>query len=103
MALLFLPPLALLTGVALVGVAVLMTLLALAVAPRRWRSGGVVVAVLAVAGAYVAIRLGTESGFDEWLDHDVLEPLGGEVDDVGTWLIALAGALAVLAVAQLRR
>ena len=91
------PPLALLTGVAYVCVAVLMTLLAIKLAPRRWGATSVVVGVLAVGGSYVAIRVGTETGFNEWLDHDVLEEIGGEVDDLSLWLIALGGALAVLA------
>ena len=97
------PPLALLTGVAYVCVAVLMTLLAVKLAPRRWGTTSVVVGVLAVGGSYIAIRAATETGFNEWLDHDVLEEIGGEVDDLSLWLIALGGAVAVLAVARLRR
>jgi hypothetical protein len=90
-------PLAFVAGAALVVVAILMTLLALALAPRSWRPRSAFVGVLAVAGAYVALRLGFESGLIKWLDHDFLEKIGSEVDELSTWFVGFMGALLVLA------
>jgi hypothetical protein len=47
--------------------------------------------VLAVAGAYVALRLGVRVGVIKWLDHDFLEKIGSEVDELSTWFVGLHG------------
>lgn len=92
-----------LTKVGLIAVALAMTLLALALLPPRMRPSGVVVPAAAAAVAFVAHRVAAETTFSEWLDHEVLERIGGEVDDVVTWAVALAAALVVLVVAHVVR
>lgn len=78
-------------------VAVLVTLLAIAVVPRSWRPGAAA-GVLAAGGAFVAIRLGlNQSGLIKWLDHDFLEEIGGEIDELSLWFVGFMGALLVLA------
>ena len=92
-----------LTKVGLIGVALTMTLLAVALLPPRLRPSGLVVPATAAVVAFVAHRVAAETTFSEWLDHDVLERIGGEVDDVVTWAVALAAALVVLLVAHVVR
>jgi hypothetical protein len=67
------------------------------IAPAAWRPGHVATAVVAFVAAYLALAAGFESGFNQWLDHDVFERLRGGVDDVATWLVGAGGAFLTLA------
>ena len=93
----------LLTRVGLIALCGLATLLTIRLVPRSWRPAGVLVPLLAVVVAFVVIRVAAESGFTEWLDHDVLERVGGETDDFPTWLLAGLSAAAVFALDRARR
>lgn len=68
-------------------------------APARWRPRRPWVAVAAAVTGYLSVSVLYEVGFVEWIDHDVLSPLGGGTDDIATWLVGAGGALAVVAVA----
>ncbi|MGK5173601.1 hypothetical protein [Geodermatophilus sp. CPCC 205761] len=85
----------LVTTMAVMVVALLATLLVWSFVPARWRAQGVVPALLAAVGAYTAIRIAVAAGWSEFVDHDVLEALGGEVDDVPTWLFGAIGGIGV--------
>lgn len=91
-----------LAALGLLGVAILVTILAIVLVPDSWRPRGRVVPVVAVAAAYIAHRVGVETGLSPWLDHDVLEPIGAQLDEISYWFVAFLGALAVLLVAHLR-
>jgi uncharacterized membrane protein YuzA (DUF378 family) len=84
-----------LTTVAIVVLAVLAAGLARWLMPRWWRSPGVPAFLLAVAAAFVAVQFGVASGWSGWLDHDVLTPVGGEADELSTWIFAVLGGAAV--------
>ena len=72
--------------------------------PARLRPNGAVAPLAAAGAAFAAVRIAADSGFAEWLDHDVFERIGGETDDFPTWLTALVVAGVVLVVAKrLRR
>jgi len=97
------PPLAFIAGAALGMVAVLTTLLAVAIVPSSWRPRNAFVGVVAVAGAYVALRLGFTSGLIKWLDHDFLEKMGSEIDALSLWFVGFMGAFLVLAASRFVR
>jgi hypothetical protein len=85
-----------LTTVAIMVVVVLATLAVRRLLPRAWRPEGLAPTALACVGAYVFLRLSIGAGWTEFVDHDVLETLEGEVDDFPTWLFAALGGAAVL-------
>ena len=96
-------------GVALVDdallavVVALMTLLAIALAPRSWREVGPLGVLLAFAVAFIVTRVGDRTGFNAWFDG-VLEGIGYQLDEISTWFPAFVGAMAALAaVATIRR
>jgi hypothetical protein len=67
------------------------------VAPVAWRPRHAPTALVACLAAYLALAAGFESGFNQWLDHEVFERFRGGVDDMATWLVAAAGAFVTLA------
>jgi hypothetical protein len=67
------------------------------IAPAAWRPRHVATVAVASLAAYLALAAGFESGFNNWLDHDVFEQFRGGVDDVATWLVGAGGAFAALA------
>jgi hypothetical protein len=71
------------------------------IAPAAWRPRHAVTVVVACVTAYLAVAAGFESGFIDWIDHDVLERFRGGVDDIATWIVATAGAFAVLGAVNL--
>lgn len=78
-------------------VAVVATAVSLArLAPGAWRPRGPLVPALCVVVAYLGVSVGYETGFVEWLDHDVFERMGGSLDDLAPWLIGAVTAAAVL-------
>jgi hypothetical protein len=85
-----------LTRIGLVALAILSTLAVRRLLPRRWVPSGWLPLGLAAAVAFLAIRVGADTGFSEWLDHDVFERIGGETDDFPTWLVAGSAAALVL-------
>jgi hypothetical protein len=92
-----------LTKVGLIGIAAFGTFLVVRILPPKHRPSGRLVPALAVLAAFTAIRFGADSGFNEWLDHDVFEKVGGETDDFPTYLVAMVAAGVVLVVARWRR
>jgi hypothetical protein len=89
--------------VALFGAAIVVTGLCWLLLPPGSRDRRPSVLVAAALSAYVAMRVGAESGVSEFLDHEVLEPFGAEIDDAQTWLNGGTGALLVLWLAAWRR
>jgi len=81
--------------VAIVVLAVLAAGMARWLLARSWRSPGAPAFLLAVAAAFVAVQFGVASGWSGWLDHDVLTPVGGEADELSTWIFAVLGGAAV--------
>jgi hypothetical protein len=64
--------------------------------PRGWRRAVVVTAVTAV-GAYVAVSVGHDHGFNQSLDWDVIETkLRAEVDGTDAWVVSGVVAFVVL-------
>jgi hypothetical protein len=96
-------PLGLVSGVLLASVVALMTLLAVALAPRSWRNVGPLGVLVVFTFAYGVTKIGESSGFNGWLDG-VLEGIGYQLDEVSTWSPAFVGAMVALgAVSMVRR
>ncbi|MEY2521481.1 MAG: hypothetical protein QOJ66_46 [Ilumatobacteraceae bacterium] len=92
------------TTVAVQSVAVTTTLAARAMLPRSWRPSGALPIIVASAGAYVALRVGSHTGRSKQFKHAVLDGLGGDVDDAQTWILgALGGGGVLVALRLLRR
>lgn len=83
--------------------AVLMTALVIRVLPRTLRPTGLAVPAVACIGALVAVAVADATGFTAWLDDDVIERVGAESDDFGTWLVACAASLVVPAAVAVTR
>lgn len=90
-----------LTTVAVAAVALVGAALAWALLPSHWRPGSPLWLLLAASTAYVALRLGAHTGWTKRFKHELLDPLGGDVDDAQTWGLAVVVAAAVLAVVAL--
>lgn len=91
------------TTFAVLAVSVLGTLLAWAVLPPTWRPGAGWM-LPAAAAAYAALRLDAYAQVGKRVKHAVLDPLGGDVDDAQTWLVAaLAGGGLLVLVQVVRR
>jgi len=88
---------AVLDNVLLACVVALMTALAVALAPRRWRGVGPLGLLLAFLFAFAVVTVGHRSGFNSWLDG-VLESFGYQLDEIATWAPAFGGALVALGV-----
>jgi hypothetical protein len=86
----------LLTTVAVMVLSVVATLLARRLLPESWRPSGWGPMLVAALGAYLFVRFGVATDASEFVDHDLLEPLGGEVDDSPTWLFAALGAIGTM-------
>jgi glucan phosphoethanolaminetransferase (alkaline phosphatase superfamily) len=86
------------TTVAVMALAVASTALGWRLLPRRWRPRGAVPFVLACVGAYGVVQFGRSTDASGFLDHSVLTPLEGEVDEVSTWIFGILGALGLAAV-----
>jgi hypothetical protein len=67
------------------------------IAPETWRPRLSATVVVACVAAYLALTAGFESGFNQWLDHDVFERFRGGVDDISTWIVGAGGAFVTLA------
>ncbi|NEM05921.1 hypothetical protein [Geodermatophilus normandii] len=89
------------TTVAIIAVVVVATLIGRRLLPAAWRPSGVLPVVLASVAAYVFLRISVSAHWTEFVDHDVLEPFEGEVDDFPTWLFAGLGGAGLLAVVAL--
>ncbi|SFT33849.1 hypothetical protein SAMN05660657_00187 [Geodermatophilus amargosae] len=89
------------TTVAIMVVVVLATLIAWRLLPCAWRPTGILPVVVAAVAGYVFLRIAVSAGWTEFTDHQVLEPLEGEVDDFPTWLFAAFGGTGVLVVTVL--
>jgi hypothetical protein len=59
--------------------------------------------VLGSAGAYIAVRLGAHTGWSKRFKHEVLDRVGGDVDDAQTWMLATFASGTVLVLARLVR
>lgn len=89
------------TTVAVQSVAVTTTLAARAMLPRSWRPSGALPIVVASAGAYVVLRVGSHTGRTKQFKHTVLDGLGGDVDDAQTWMLGVLAGGCVLVAARL--
>jgi hypothetical protein len=77
-------------------------------APGSWRPQGwrraVVVTVITAVGAYVAVSVGYDHGFNQSLDYDVIETrFRAEVDGTDAWVVSGVVALVVLGLGHLAR
>lgn len=89
---------------AVAATAVLCTLFARTLLPRSMRPSGRLPVVIASGGAYLALRTGSRSGLSKRFKHAYLDPLGGEIDDAQTWLVAaLGGTGTLIALDRIRR
>jgi hypothetical protein len=59
--------------------------------------------VLGSTGAYVAVRLGAHTGWSKRFKHEVLDRVGGDVDDAQTWMLATFASGTLLVLARLVR
>lgn len=92
------------TTVAVLGAAVLSSLLAWTMLPPSWRPAGLQWVLLAGLCAYVVLRIGAYSGWSKRFKHTVLDRLGGDVDDAQTWLLGgLTGAVVLVLVGLAQR
>jgi hypothetical protein len=92
------------TTLAVLTVAMLMTLLGRALLPETLRPPGPLPVVAATLMAYVALRLGAFTQWTKRFKHSVLDWFGGDVDDAQTWLLAaLSGGTALVLIELLRR
>lgn len=92
------------TTAAVLLVALLGSLLALAVLPRDWRPDDPRWVLLATVVAYVVLRLDAYKGWGKRFKHTVMDSFGGDVDDAQTWAAAaLAGGLVLVAVTVVQR
>jgi hypothetical protein len=86
----------LVTTAARIGVAIVATGLAWRLLPRRWRPRGVLPFVVGCVAAYALMEFGRASEWSSYLDHQILTPPGGEVDEVSTWAFGVLGAAGLL-------
>jgi hypothetical protein len=83
------------TTIAVMAVALLAALLVRALLPRAWRPPGVAPVLLAGIAAYGFIRFGVDTHSSDFMDHRILEPFEGEIDDFPTWFFAALGGAGV--------
>jgi hypothetical protein len=84
------------TTVAVMVASLLAVLVVRAMLPRSWRSPGVGPVLLAGVAAYGFIRFGVDTHSSEFMDHRVLEPFEGEIDDFPTWFFGAVGAAVLM-------
>jgi glucan phosphoethanolaminetransferase (alkaline phosphatase superfamily) len=82
------------TTAAVLLVSLVVTLIARRLLPPSWRPAGVAAFLVAAAAAYLVIQFGSASGWSGFLDHRILTPSEGEVDEVSTWIFGALGAAA---------
>jgi hypothetical protein len=83
----------LVTTVAAMIVSLLAALIVRSMLPRSWRPPGVAPVLLAGVAAYGFIRFGVDTGSSGFLDHQILTPLEGELDEFSTWFFGAVGAI----------
>jgi hypothetical protein len=86
------------SSAAVAGVAGLTTWWVRALVPTQWRPTGVAPLVLGTGASYLSMRIGLFTGWTKTFKHGVVDPLGGDVDDATTWMVAAIGPAAVLSV-----
>jgi len=91
----------LVTTIAAMVVSLLAALIVRAMLPRSWRPRGVLPVLLAGVAAYGFLRFGVDTGSSGYLDHDILTPPGGELDEFSTWVFAALGGVGLFLVLQL--
>lgn len=78
--------------------------LAFAALPESWRPASALWILPAALAAYVALVVGSHKGWTKRFKHELLDAVGGDVDDATPWLLAtLTGFGFLIAVALLDR
>ena len=91
----------LVSTIAIMVLSLLAVLLVRQLVPPPWRPSGAGPLLVAALAAYLLVRLSVASDWAEFLDHAVLEPLGGEVDDASTAIFAGLGAAGAMVALRL--
>lgn len=93
-----------LTTAAVLVVAATGTVLAFAALPSGWRPASALWLLPATAVSYVALVVGSHKGWTKRFKHELLDPIGGNVDDATPWLLAtVTGFSFLMVVAALGR
>jgi hypothetical protein len=81
--------------------AVIMTALAEIMLPARWRPSTSAARLVTAVAALASVVVADATGVLESLHEDVFNRVGGEFDELSTWLVATIGAVAALITARM--